>query len=56
LNDTPEIAQQLFQMINFIVDDRITRPKEIEALYSQLPEDSRKAIEKRDKGANSTQP
>src|ERR1017187_1814602 len=37
LNDTPEIAAKLFQMINFIVDDRITRPKEIDALYSQLP-------------------
>ncbi len=48
LDDTPEIAENLFGMINFIVEDRITRPKEIEALYSRLPEDSRKAIEHRD--------
>ena len=48
LNDTPDIAQNLFRMINFIVEDRITRPKEIESLYNQLPEESRKAIEKRD--------
>jgi hypothetical protein len=48
IEDTPEVAQSLFNMINFIVEDRITRPKEIERLYGQLPEDSRKAIEKRD--------
>ena len=48
LNDTPEIAQNLFRMINFIVEDRITRPREIDALYNELPESSRDAIEKRD--------
>ena len=48
LNDSPEIAQQLFGMINFIVDDRISRPKEIAALYMKLPEKARAAIEKRD--------
>lgn len=48
LNDTPEVAHQLFAMVNFIVDDRITRPKEVAALYGTLPEDARKAIEKRD--------
>jgi hypothetical protein len=49
INDTPEIAQNLFQMINFIVEDRLSRPKEIDALYLQLPEEARKAIEERDK-------
>jgi hypothetical protein len=48
LNDTPETAQQLFGMINFIVEDRIARPKEIAALYLKLPEKAREAIEKRD--------
>jgi hypothetical protein len=48
LNGTPDVAQRLFEMINFIVDDRITRPKEIAAHYAKLPEDCRKAIEKRD--------
>lgn len=48
LNDTPDVAQRLFEMINFIVEDRITRPKEIAELYGKLPEENRKAIEQRD--------
>lgn len=38
LNDTPEIAHNLFNMINFIVEDRIARPKQIQKLYEKLPE------------------
>jgi hypothetical protein len=48
LNDSPEIAQHLFSMINFIVEDRIARPREIERLYESLPLEAREAIEKRD--------
>jgi len=48
VNDTPEIAASLFGMINFIVEDRITRPKQIESLYNQLPEGAREAIHIRD--------
>lgn len=48
LNDTPEMGQHLFNMLNFIVEDRITRPKHIATLYAQLPETARDAIEKRD--------
>jgi hypothetical protein len=48
INDTAEIAYNLFSMMNFIVEDRITRPKQITALYDQLPADARKAIEDRD--------
>lgn len=55
LNDTPDIAQNLFKMINIIVEDRITRPKEIEELYNQLPQSSLDAIEKRDKSSASSQ-
>lgn len=36
---------------NFVVESRIAHPKEIEALYAELPETARKAIEKRDEGA-----
>lgn len=48
INDTPEIAYNLFKMMNFIVEDRIARPRQIAQLYSQLPEGARKAIESRD--------
>lgn len=48
IQDTPEIAHQLFKMINFIVEDRITRPKEVQALFDQLPEGAVEAIAKRD--------
>lgn len=51
INDTPDIAMKLFSMVNFIVEDRITRPKEISALYDSLPDESRKRIEERDKKA-----
>jgi hypothetical protein len=48
INDTPEIAHNLFSMLNFIVEDRIARPKQIASLYLQLPEGARKAVESRD--------
>ena len=48
LNDTPEMGQHLFNMVNFIVEDRITRPKQIAELYAKLPEGARDAVGKRD--------
>lgn len=48
LNDTPEMGQHLFSMINFIVEDRITRPKQVAELYAKLPEPAKAAVEKRD--------
>lgn len=48
INDTPEIAHNIFEMINFIIEDRISRPKHIQSLYNKLPDDARKAVEKRD--------
>lgn len=48
LNDTPEIAAQLFSMINFVVEERITRPAAIRARYAALPEQKREAIRARD--------
>lgn len=49
LDDSPEIALSLFKLINIIVEDRITKPKEVEALYASLPVGALEAIEKRDK-------
>ena len=48
LSDTPEMAQSLFDMINFIIENRITQPKHIEMLYGKLPVGAREAVNKRD--------
>lgn len=48
LNDKPETAASLFNLINMIANDRITQPREIEALYSALPEGKLEGIKKRD--------
>ena len=49
VSDAPEIAENLFRFINLIVEDRITRAKQIEKAYAKLPEGAREQIEKRDK-------
>lgn len=48
LEDDPESAGVMFDMINFIVEDRISRPKAIQEHYARLPQRARDAIEKRD--------
>ncbi|MBS1527613.1 MAG: DUF4145 domain-containing protein [Bacteroidetes bacterium] len=48
INDNPEIANSLFVLINVIADDMITKPKEIDELYNNLPESDKETIEKRD--------
>src|SRR5262249_11163434 len=37
LRDEPETAAALFGLVNLIVQDRITQPKEIDTLYGKLP-------------------
>lgn len=49
LTDDTNTANALFGLVNYIVEDRITKSKEIEALYGALPEAKRNAIEQRDK-------
>lgn len=49
LSDDFETANQLFHLINFIIEDRIARPKAIQSLFDKLPEGKRKGIENRDK-------
>lgn len=44
-----DIALSLFNIMNLIVEKMMVEPKEIQDIYSQLPEEKRKAIEKRDK-------
>ncbi len=48
LTDNPDIAHSLFEMVNFIVEDRISRPKKVADLYGKLPKGALKAVEKRD--------
>ena len=45
--DTTEV-QTLFELINVIAEELITQPKKIQTIYEGLPEDAKKAIEKRD--------
>lgn len=48
LNDTPNDAEQLFKLVNLIVEKLITIPNQIDEIYDGLPESKRKAISKRD--------
>ena len=47
--DLADVAIPLFELINVIVEDRIARPKALEALYLTLPQGARDAVEDRDK-------
>lgn len=50
LDDSPEIAHKLFGILNFIAEELITKPKELESLYSDLvPADTQEHIKERDK-------
>lgn len=56
VNDTPETAQKLFDLVNEIVDDRISKLKkqaEIDELYRNLPENKLVEIRKRDNSNSS---
>jgi hypothetical protein len=46
--DEAATVDELFRLINVIADDQITTPKEIDDIYSRIPESKRRAIEERD--------
>jgi len=48
IEENPEIVLKLFELLNFIADKLLTEPKVISNFYDKLPEDSLKAIKKRD--------
>lgn len=48
ISDKPDIAHSLFEMVNFIVEVRISQPKKIADLYNVLPAGALKSVEKRD--------
>lgn len=47
-DDIDKSVGSMFELLNFIVQDRITRFKEIDALYDSLPESKRQGVERRD--------
>lgn len=49
LDETPDIVDQMFAFMNFIVQQLITQPKEIETYYNQMPLGAIDAISKRNK-------
>lgn len=48
LEDNLDIASLLFELLNVIVNEMITQPKQIDELYSRLPQGALDAIAKRD--------
>ncbi len=49
LDDGREIAIKLFHVLNFITDEMISKPKELELLYSEVvPEETQQHIKERD--------
>ncbi len=48
LTDDTETASALFELLNFIVEDRIAQPKKRAAIFEQLPPRAREAIQARD--------
>lgn len=50
IDDNKGIALKLFNILNFIADELLTKPKELESLYSDIiPEETQGHIEERDK-------
>ncbi|MCX7168626.1 MAG: DUF4145 domain-containing protein [Rhodocyclales bacterium] len=55
IRDDRETATKLFGLVNYIANDRITRPKQIAEVYGMIPEEKRKAIDDRNaKATNGT--
>jgi hypothetical protein len=52
LKDNKEIAINLFNLINIITEAMITQPKEVDKLYSSLPQSQIESIAKRDGNAS----
>lgn len=56
LDADADLTAALFGLLNIIVEQVITRPNHIDALYAKLPETKREAIERRDGPVASIEP
>jgi hypothetical protein len=48
LTEDTETVEALFNLINFIIEDRISRPAKLKSLYDVLPRGALEAIQRRD--------
>lgn len=48
LEDDQETVNSLFKLINYVVENRITQPKEIDLMFQSLPERAKASVVKRD--------
>jgi hypothetical protein len=48
LRDNPKIAARLFQIINIIIEKMVSEPRQINALFDNLPEGQKHQIARRD--------
>lgn len=55
IRDDRDTASKLFDLVNFIAYDRISRPKQIAGVYGMIPEGKRKAIEVRNAKATDSE-
>ena len=52
IKDNPEIANSLFELVNFISEKMITEDKKVNSIYNALPKEQLEAINERDKKVN----
>ncbi len=48
LNDDQDTAASLFELVNLIIEEKISEPRRLEEMYAKLPVSKRNAIAKRD--------
>jgi hypothetical protein len=48
LNDDPQTAARLFELVNLVTEVMITQPKKVQEMYERLPDTSKEQIAKRD--------
>ena len=48
--DVASVSNSLFELVNYIVEDRIARPEKLKMLFNALPEPALAGIQARDKG------